>query len=474
MEWAGLAGWAVVVVAALAWGTHVVADAGVSLRAAPFSGRWAWRPGAGLVPAVIVGGTVAALGPRAAARLRWRAVPPLAAAAAIAWTVVLAASDGWARLTEPLTTRHEYEPFAAGIDDIGAFVDGFTRDFAGFPIHVQGHPPGPVVLAWILDRAGLGGAGWLAALAILAWGVAVMAALGTARAVAGEAAARRAAPVLAVLPAAVWAGTSLDALFAGLTATGCCLAVVALLRSSPTRAAGGGAVLGVALLCTYGTVAVLIVPAVVGVGLATARRRWANDDTVTRRRWANDDTVTRRRWANDDTAVRRRDAGGSVGAIAPGPLRLVPWAASGMLGALAVLAAAAVAGFWWVDGLDVTRRAYWDGVGGTRPGWYLTLVGNPGVLALAIGPAVAVGLATTLARARSGAGAAWRAALLPGAALVAVVAADLSQMSRGEVERIWLPFVPWLALAAPGHRRIWVVAQVAVALTLQSALDSPW
>ncbi|MPY72608.1 MAG: hypothetical protein GEU92_21510 [Alphaproteobacteria bacterium] len=66
------------------------------------------------------------------------------------------------------------------------------------------------------------------------------------------------------------------------------------------------------------------------------------------------------------------------------------------------------------------------------------------------------------------------ALVLPAAALVAVALADLSQLSRGEVERIWLPFVPWLALAAPGHRRGWLAAQVAVALILQSVLVSPW
>jgi hypothetical protein len=47
-------------------------------------------------------------------------------------------------------------------------------------------------------------------------------------------------------------------------------------------------------------------------------------------------------------------------------------------------------------------------------------------------------------------------------------------MSRGEVERIWLPFVPWLALAAPGHRRPLLALQVSTALVLQATLASPW
>ncbi len=135
-----------------------------------------------------------------------------------------------------------------------------------------------------------------------------------------------------------------------------------------------------------------------------------------------------------------------------------------------MIAVAAAAGFWWLDGLRATGAAYWGGIGGRRPAAYLTLVGNPAALALATGPAVAAGLAATLSRAR----AAWRPALLPAAALAAVLVANLSQMSRGETERIWLPFVPWLALAAPGDRRGWLAAQVALALVLQTTLDSPW
>ncbi|MGH9114184.1 MAG: hypothetical protein ACRDZN_18060, partial [Acidimicrobiales bacterium] len=150
------------------------------------------------------------------------------------------------------------------------------------------------------------------------------------------------------------------------------------------------------------------------------------------------------------------------------------------LGALAVLGVAAAAGFWWPEGLAATQSAYWSGLGGIRPALYLTFAGNPAALALATGPAVAAGLALALSRSNRlllrpvPGGERARAALLPAAALAAVALADLSQLSRGEVERIWLPFVPWLALAAPGDRRGWLAAQVAVALVVQSVLISPW
>lgn len=423
-EWWGVAAWAAIVVVAVVWGAHAVADSGVSLRAAPFAGRWDWHGDRGLEPALVVGTAVAAWGPGLAARLEWRAVPWVTAGAAAAWTVALATADGWARLTEPLTSRHEYEPFAAGVADLGDLLSRYTDDLAGHPVHVQGHPPGPVVLAWALDRVGLGGAGWLALLVVGGWGVAAAAALVAARAVAGEQAARRAAPVMAVLPAAVWAGTSVDALFAGLGATGVALSVLAVTRASRPLALGAGAVVGAALLCTYGAALLLVVPAAVAVAYA------------------------------------RTGGPRPVGVLAG-------WAALGVGG---VLALAAMAGFWWFEGLAATREAYWTGIGADRPAGYLTVAGNPGALAAAAGPAVAAGLAAVLPRART----AWRPALLPGAGLAAVALADLSQMSRGEVERIWLPFVPWLALAAPGDRRGWVAAQVALALVLQSTLRSPW
>jgi hypothetical protein len=89
-------------------------------------------------------------------------------------------------------------------------------------------------------------------------------------------------------------------------------------------------------------------------------------------------------------------------------------------------------------------------------------------LALAVGPAVVVGLVLAIRR--------WRdaASLLPLVGLAIVVAVDASLLSKGEVERIWLPFVPWLALAAPGHRRSWLALQAVVAVVLQAWLRSKW
>lgn len=442
-DWRGAAVWVVLVGLAVGIGTWGIDRAGAQLRAAPLYGQWAWHPGWGLVPAVVVGAVGIAWGPAVAARCRWRLVPLAAGGWAVLWALALAASDGWAAVTAPLTTGHEYEPFAAQVDHLGPFVRTYVDQLADHPIHVQGHPPGPVVVAWLFDRVGLGGAGWLAALVLLAWGVAIATALVAARAVAGEAAARRAAPALALLPAVVWAGTSFDALFAALVAVAATAFVLASVHAgrvgrvgrSPfaadraavpfaaPRGQGGsvawgllaGVAAGVALLCTYGAAAALLPCVLVALLLRCPARTW-----------------------------------GAAAIGAAGPLVL-----------------AAAAGFWWPAGLAATGDRYWAGIASDRPALYLTLLGNPAALALAAGPAVAAGLGAV--RWRDG-----RLVWLPVAALAAVTLADLTQMSRGEVERIWLPLVPWLALAAPGDRRGWLGAQVGVAVALQSTLNSPW
>lgn len=141
----------------------------------------------------------------------------------------------------------------------------------------------------------------------------------------------------------------------------------------------------------------------------------------------------------------------------------------GALGVAAVAGAFALAGFWWLDGLERARELYRGGLSPSRP--YATfLVVSVAALAVAVGPATAVGLARLRDR---------RLWPLPGAALAAVAFADVSGLSKGETERIWLPFVPWLlvACAAIGGeraRRGWLAAQVALAIGLQAAIRSPW
>ena len=64
------------------------------------------------------------------------------------------------------------------------------------------------------------------------------------------------------------------------------------------------------------------------------------------------------------------------------------------------------------------------------------------------------------------------------AGLTMVAVADLSLMSKAEVERIWLPFLPWLLLSVvwlPERWRRWgLLAQGVAALVLQHVIRTVW
>ncbi|MBQ0928728.1 hypothetical protein [Saccharopolyspora endophytica] len=64
------------------------------------------------------------------------------------------------------------------------------------------------------------------------------------------------------------------------------------------------------------------------------------------------------------------------------------------------------------------------------------------------------------------------------AAGVAVLVADLSGLSKAEVERIWLPFGVWFAvggaLLPAGSRRWWLGAQAVIALAVNHVIATSW
>jgi hypothetical protein len=65
------------------------------------------------------------------------------------------------------------------------------------------------------------------------------------------------------------------------------------------------------------------------------------------------------------------------------------------------------------------------------------------------------------------------------AAIAALAVADVSGLSKGEVERIWMPFLPFVTIAATRLARrpraaAWLAAQAGTAIVLQSVLDWPW
>jgi methylthioxylose transferase len=68
--------------------------------------------------------------------------------------------------------------------------------------------------------------------------------------------------------------------------------------------------------------------------------------------------------------------------------------------------------------------------------------------------------------------------LLCAAAGIAVLVADVSGLSKAEVERIWLPFAVWLIAAAgllpTRQARWWLAGQAAVALAVNHLLLTTW
>ena len=135
----------------------------------------------------------------------------------------------------------------------------------------------------------------------------------------------------------------------------------------------------------------------------------------------------------------------------------------------AVVAAFTADGFWWPDGVRATHHFYAHNYGsGSRPYGYF-LLADLAVFVLMIGPAAVAGVARINLR-RGTAG--W----LVVAALLAVAVSDLSGVMRGEVERIWLPYAPWVVVAAAvlNRTRGWLLLQVAVALAVQGLVISPW
>ncbi|HEX5095082.1 MAG TPA: hypothetical protein VFX21_03680 [Acidimicrobiia bacterium] len=414
-----LGAWFVLIVVASLWGEHFGAGR-IGLGVPPLHSSWRPRPGLDTLLAVGTGAGALLIAPRIVDRLRWRFVPPFAGALAGLWAVVLAANDGTKGLTRGAVTS-DYREVARGIDAPLVFLDRFSASVRAheLPVHTSGHPPGFVVVLWVLDHLGLRADVWPTALCIGGGTLAIACIAITVREVAGEPVGRAAVPFLALSPAAIWIATTPDAFFAGVGAAAVCATVLATSnRRTMAPAIAGGIAFAAAALLSYGLVLLAVIPVVVAVARRTVR----------------------------------------------------PLVVAGSTAAAALCVVAFTTGFWWYDGLQATRDQYWLGIASARPFRYF-VVANLAALAITCGPAAAVGLAWLRDRAL------W---LLVGGAVAAVLVADLSAMSKGEVERIWLPFALWILPAAatatcaraPRTARALLALQVGTALVVQTFLHS--
>nr|WP_189106419.1 hypothetical protein [Streptomyces camponoticapitis] len=441
---AASAGAALVTAAALVGTAIQRSDGSLRVNWPPLLGTWDPRVGPGTPAALAVAVLVVAYGPGLAARLPWRALLVTTFAAALAWTFSLALVDGWHwGVARRLTTKNEYLTVIDRFSDIGATLRGFSDHIVigepgNWPAHVAGHPPGATLTFVWLDRIGLGGGSWAGVWCVVIGGSAVAAVLVTLRALTDERTARRAAPFLALAPAAVWMGTSADGYFAGVAAWSLALLTLAATRKVrlPVAAAlGAGLLYGFTCYLSYG----LTLMALPGLGVLVLAR----------------------------TAR---------------PLPPV------LLGTLAVPVAFTLAGFNWWEAYQELVVRYYQGAGGMRPYTYW-IWANLAATTLAVGLATAAGLGRVLtlapravremrpARPPAASTPAPRLAFLVLAALLAIAAADLSGMSKAETERIWLPFMLWLIPATallPGRRRGWLAGQALVALLVNHLVFTGW
>jgi hypothetical protein len=402
---------------------------------APLLANWLPHVGRGTPFAVVIALATVVWGPAAARRLSWVRLLLATYVLTLGWSMSLALVDGWQRgFAGRLSSEDEYLAEVPRVSDVHHMLQTFTTHIIDYQpgrwtTHVAGHPPGAFLVYVGLDRVGLGGGTFASLLSWLVAGSVGVAVLVAVRALAGrsgsgpdgEQLARRAAPFLALAPAAVWFVVSADGMFAAVSAWGIALLALAATRSvrrPVVTAAAAGVVLGFGIYLSYG----LVVMGLVAVAVLVAARSWTP---------------------------------------------LLP----AVVGALAVVAVFTALGFWWLDGYHLVVQRYYQGIAADRTYSYW-IWANVAALVCAVGIATPAGVRRALApsrlRRRDG------LSLLVVGALLAVVAADVSGLSRSETERIWLPFGVWLlaatALLPVRHQRAWLATGAVTALAIKHLL----
>ena len=177
-----------------AWQQHIWDSGGtIMLGAAPLFGLWEtdWAPE--LIVAALLGGALVVWWPRLTRTLSWVGLLAGSWLVSLGWTLAINLPGGWTGLGAPLDDPHEYLAAARNSPtDPLVFIGRFVDELRGYPIHVQGHPPGPVLGLEALDRIGIRGASGTALVLV---GVACLASplvLIAVRALATEREARRA------------------------------------------------------------------------------------------------------------------------------------------------------------------------------------------------------------------------------------------------------------------------------------------
>lgn len=388
-----LLGWFVLVAIGLAltaWAVHSGARLGTA--SAPFLGRYRFQlsPLSLLAPLVAV---VVLLVARSGwfDRVRFGLLLAGSYLAALAWALSLALVDGLAGLTRSLLDPDNYRADLAAVGHRPlAYLRGYAAHTANHSLAARGHPPGPVLLLWALNRIGIDDQLSLGILITAVGTATVPLVLAAVRGVCGRLQARRYAPVLILAPYAIWVAVSMDVFVAVLGAAMVAAGVRASAGTVHGVRAGGWAVLAGLLLGT----AALFSYSAGWLGLSLVCLYFAR----------------RRPLVNIGTG----------------------------LGALLPILLADRLGFAWLSGLTAARVDFQTRVEPYRSVLWWSAISVVALL-LAAGPA----LYPSLRKLRNTAG--WP--FLVGAAC-AVLFSVLTGLARGGVENAWLAFFPWLTVAA--------------------------
>lgn len=381
--------WAGLVAGGLALTALAVAvSAHVGSPGAPFTGRFRFKVAAGslLAPATAVT-VLAAVRTGLTDRLRWGVLLGASYLAALWWAMSLALVDGGNGFAAPIASSAEYLRDVPAVGSHpGHFLRTFVEQAPHYSIATRTHPPGPVLLLWGLGKLGIHRPEMIGILVtVLACAYVPLLAVAV-RALCHETAARRLLPILVLAPYAVWLAVSMDAIVLLLAAAFVTLGVVGSApRRSPLWALASGLVLGCDAMLNY---------AVAWLGVSVVAVYF----------------VRRRPLLNVFTGI----------------------------GALVPLVLFWIAGFTWTKGLSAAQADFSVRVGPHRS-WLLWAFLDLLLLLIACGPAIIRALS--------------RLHLTPGwpfvvGAGLAVIFAILSGLSRGEVERSWLAFYPFLLIPA--------------------------
>lgn len=402
-----------------------------------------WRPQAQtgwLLAALAALAATIATGPTLMRRPR----PPLAFAAIVAGialalrllvTAARSGPEGWYRVFDAdlsFEAKNEYLP-GLGALEYGPrfFLDRFAELVPALPVHSAGHPPG---LLLILHALGITTAQGMAALCIGAAALAAPLTYALARTLLPEEGQARWAGLLCALsPSGILMGAvTADALYA---AVGAGAAALLLARRAPPRTAtaamsgtarrDGRLVAGAAVFA----VGSMLSWALLAVGAITALAVWVRDG-----------------WRS--AFVLATSCGVALVVVHAGLALAVGWDPIGTVRA--------------------TEEVYRAGIASIRP-YAFWVIGSPVGAITAMGLPLLAGLVVAACARQPMA-----------VAVVAVLAISAAGgFTKGEVERIWVMFVPFVCVAAAGAIPVrWVRATVAVlalqVLATELLFDTLW